>query len=235
MMVYKKVKILELREDIIDSIYESLLKHHFQFVILEVETKLYVLTKERSIFKIEKEETFLKTCEQDQYYQTILEQEDKNNMTDFEDIALYRAYIEKYKERMKKRIYGKQYIFGSVAVKTKQGFITTLRGKKDLEEYTVVRSVDHKQHVVYAITKKATLNAPLLDYLFQNTNAKVIVHINHEYDISLPYESYAFPGTQKDSIRMSKTSFNIQYHGLFYLFDQEGKLMKEEKNEVSKV
>ena len=134
-------------------------------------------------------------------------------------------YIQKYKDIMQKNIYGDKYIFGSVAVKTDKGFITTIRGKENLNGYTIVSNVNHINHTLNAINLKATLNAPLLDYLFKNEKVKVIVHINHEYDDQLPYYDYAFPGTVKDSIRDNKTSFNIKHHGVIYLFDKNGNLI----------
>ena len=126
---------------------------------------------------------------------------------------------------MQKNIYGDKYIFGSVAVKTYKGFITTIRGKENLNGYTIVSNVNHINHTLNVINLKATLNAPLLDYLFKNEKVKVIVHMNHEYDDQLPYYDYAFPGTVKDSIRNNKTSFNIKHHGLIYLFDKNGNLI----------
>ena len=126
---------------------------------------------------------------------------------------------------MQKNIYGDKYIFGSIAVKTDSGFITTIRGKENLNDYTIVYDVDHINHTLNVIDKKATLNAPLLDYLFKNEKVKVIVHINHEFDDKLPYYDYAFPGTVRDSTRNNKTSFNIKHHGVIYLFDKNGNLI----------
>lgn len=124
---------------------------------------------------------------------------------------------------MKKKNNGKYY-FGCIAVKTNYGFITTIRGKQNLDDYTIIESVDHDNHIINAINKKATLNAPLLDYLFKNDNVKAIVHV-HEFDDHLPYCYYAFPGTVKDSIRDNHKSFNIMYHGVIYLFDKKGNIL----------
>lgn len=219
-MNYKEFKINSLNDDIINEIYNDLLNNKWSFAILNINGLLKILTKEKSIFTIENKEIFLKNCKQDIYYKTIIDKE--NIKINKKDLKLYYEYIEKYKDIMQKNIYGEKYIFGSIAVKTDKGFITTIRGKENLNDYTVVRHVDHINHTLNVTNKKATLNAPLLDYMFKNENVKIIVHINHEYDDNLPYYDYAIPGTEKDSIRNNTRSFNIRYHGLIYLFNKKG-------------
>ena len=66
------------------------------------------------------------------------------------------------------------------------------------------------------------------DILFKNKDVKVIVHINHEFDNTLPYNDYALPGTARDSIRNNESSFNIKYHGLFYLINSKDEIIKKE-------
>lgn len=220
---YKKVVVPSLDAEVIDEVYKNLLNNKWHFIILDMNKELNVLTKEKSIFKIESEEEFIKSFEKDVYYKTIVSNE--NIIINEEDLKFYNQYIKKYKNIMEKNIYGDKYIFGSVAVKTDKGFITTIRGKTNLKDYTVVQNVNHTKNLVTVINTKATLNAPLLDKLFENKDVKVIVHINHEYDDNLPYLDYAFPGTEADSIRNIKTSFNIRYHGVIYLFDVKGNLI----------
>ncbi len=223
MISYKKIYVSSIDNKIIDEVYKRLLQNEWNFVILDVNDVLHVLTKEKSLFNINNEQQFINSCEQDIYYKTIIE--NKNISINKNDLNIYIVYMQKYKDIMQKNIYGDKYIFGSVAVKTDKGFITTIRGKENLNEYTIVTNVNHKNHTLNVINVKATLNAPLLDYLFKNEKVKVIVHINHEYDDKLPYYDYAFPGTVKDSIRDNKTSFNVKYHGIIYLFDKNGNLI----------
>lgn len=223
MINYKKIYISNIDNKIIDEVYSNLLEKKWHFVILDVNGTLNVLTKEKSIFEIDNEQQFINNFEQDIYYKTIIN--NKNISVNENDLNIYNAYIQKYKYIIEKNIYGDKYIFGSVAVKTDKGFITTIRGKENLNDYTLVYNVDHKNHILKVENKKATLNAPLLDYLFKNEKVKVIVHINHEYENQLPYYEYAFPGTVRDSIRNNKTSFNIKYHGVIYLFDKDGNLI----------
>ena len=158
----------------------------------------------------------------DIYYKTIIKNSNIN--INEQDLNIYHTYINKFKGKLTEKIYNDKYYFGCVAVKTNKGFITTIRGKQNLDEYTVIENVDHKNHIVNAINKKATLNAPLLDYLFKNKNVKTIVHL-HDFDDNLPYYDYAFPGTARDSIRDNVTSFNIKYHGVIYMFDKKGNIL----------
>jgi len=223
MFNYNKVTLSDINADIIEEIYKDLLKNKWNFVILDVNGVLNVLTKEKSIFKIKSKKHFLNQYKKDVYYKTIVN--NKNTAINEKDLNIYIAYIQKYKDIMLKNIYGEKYIFGSVAVKTDNGFITTIRGKENLNDYTIVCHVDHNNHTINVINKKATLNAPLLDNLFKNEKVKIIVHINHEYDDQLPYYEYAFPGTVRDSIRDHETSFNIRHHGVIYLFDKNGNLI----------
>ncbi len=223
MMNYRKIYVSNINSEIVDETYKNLLKNKWHFVILDVNGVLNVLTKEKSMFEINNEQQFINEFKQDTYYKTIIN--NKNMIVNKKDLNIYKEYIQKYKDIMQKNIYGDKYIFGSVAVKTENGFITTIRGKENLNDYTIVYDVDHINHTLNVINKKATLNAPLLDYLFKNEQVKVIVHINHEYDNSLPHYDYAFPGTVRDSIRNNKTSFNIKHHGVIYLFDKNGNLI----------
>ena len=223
MVNYKKMYVSNINSEIIEETYRSLLENKWHFVILDVNGVLNVLTKEKSLFEINNEQQFINEFEQDIYYKTIIS--NQKMIINENDLKIYKEYIQKYKDIMQRNIYGDKYIFGSVAVKAENGFITTIRGKENLNDYTIVNSVDHINHTLNVIKRKATLNAPLLDYLFKNDKVKVIVHINHEYDNNLPYYDYAFPGTVRDSIRNNKTSFNIKHHGVIYLFDKDGKLI----------
>ena len=48
--------------------------------------------------------------------------------------------------------------------------------KENLKDFTIVYKVNHREHIVEVANKKATLNAPLLHYLFdKNENIRVIL------------------------------------------------------------
>lgn len=232
MINYKLVNVDKLNEKNIEDNYRVLLSNKLHFILIRNNNKIYVLTKERSIFEIDDIDNFIESFNKDIYYKTIV---DSNNyIVNEKDLSLYYEYIDKYRDIMMKNVYGDKYIFGSVAIRSDNGFITTLRGKENLDDYTYVSKVDHVNHCVYVNGNKATLNAPLLDYLFKNKFVKAIAHINHEYDESLPYFDYYFPGTVKDSIRDNISSFNIKYHGVIYLFDKYGNVIKEESMKYPK-
>lgn len=221
MIKYKKEYIDNLTDETVDAIYKDLLKNKWQFVIMEIDKKKYVLTKEKSVFEIDDEVGYIDDANRDIYYHTeyVEEELDLGNR-----LEVFKEYISKYKDKIVKNLYGDKYIFGSIAVRLDDNsFITTIRGKEDLSEYTIVKNVDHETKTVYVKGKKATLNAPLLAYLFENKDVNAIVHINHYFDPELKNQDYAFPGTVKDSIRDNKESFNIKYHGVIYLFDKDGK------------
>lgn len=223
MMTYSRRYLSNITENHIETAYLTLLEKKYQFMILSTNSQDYILTKERSLVPVKNLELYLKELENDIYYKTILKEEicSKNIEKEFQ---LFHYYLEKYHSSFEK-LYGRKYRFGSIAVRIDEdSFLTTIRGKKELEEYTIVDSVDTKNHIVYVRGKKATLNAPLLYRLFQNKKIKAIVHL-HQFDDHLPYYEYAFPGTVKDSTRENTTSFNIQYHGLFLLFDEDNHLL----------
>ena len=113
--------------------------------------------------------------------------------------------------------------FGTAAVRYGSGFLTTSRGKRELDQVVHVLSVDHeKREVVVNEGIKATLNAPLLDKLFQNHNIRFIVHYHRQQD-GMPTYPYAPAGTVRDTNRPNHTSFNIAGHGCMLLFAADGR------------
>ena len=222
-MIKYLVKEASNNEEEINDIYKILLDKKYQFVIIKINEEYYCLTKEKSMFVIDDVESFISNAKEDVYYKTIKEEISEVNE---DDLNKYYEYIDKYKSKLTNNLYGDKYIFGSVAIKSDKGFITTIRGKEDLKEYAYVNYVDHDNKIVSVNDKKASLNASLLASLFENEKVKYIVHINHEYDDSLVSYKYEFPGTLKDSKRDNSKSFNIENHGVFYLFDKEGEIIR---------
>ena len=218
----KKLRLINNFNEDIDVLYNELLRKKEQFIFMNYNNSKYVLTKEKSIIPIEDVDEFLQSFKDDIYYKSIIK--DKKICIENKDLELYKYYIEKFKKQLTEKKYNDKYYFGCVSVKTKNGFITTIRGKKDLNEYTLIEKVNHKNHTISVFNKKATLNAPLIDILFKNKKVKAIVHL-HEFDNNLPFYDYAFPGTIKDSMRDNKTSFNIRYHGVLYLIDKNGNIL----------
>lgn len=217
---YKKIYIKSFRE--IENVYNQLINSKLAFMIVDINGVLNVLTKEYGLFVIDSEEEFVEEYKNNKFYKTNVIYE--NYDISLEDLNLFKYYINKYKDVFCKRYYG-DYIFGCVAVKTDGGFITTIRGKKNLEDYTFVKEVDHDKLTISIIGNKAALNAPLFDYLFRNKEVKVIVQLNQVFDNKLKFYNYAFPGTVKDSKRNNVKSFNINNHGVIYLIDSDGNFL----------
>ncbi|MBO5884346.1 MAG: hypothetical protein J6Q51_00955 [Clostridia bacterium] len=197
-----------------------MINNKYQFLILNYKNKLFVLTKEKTILKINNKTEFINNCKKDIYYKTNIINKKIN--INKKDLQLFNKNIKKYENILLKN--KNKYIFGCIAIKSKKGFITTIRGKQNLDEFVFVKNVDHKNNIVNTINKKATLNAPLLDILFANKKIKTIVHL-HKFDNNLPFYSFAFAGTKKDSFRKNNNSFNIIGHGVFYLFDKNNNLI----------
>ncbi|MDR1300698.1 MAG: hypothetical protein LBK50_03250 [Candidatus Nomurabacteria bacterium] len=227
MIEHLDLSLNDTEEATIDQAYINLLKSKASFAVMKVNDENYILTKEKSFFKVDDVENFIKEADDDVYFKTVFVKDGKYLKR---DLDLYFEYLNKYQDRMMKQ-YGDKYLFGSIAVKTTDGnFITTIRGKENFDEFTVVTSVDYDKNILFVDSKKATLNAPLLYNLLKNDNTKTIVHINHQFDDGLPFLPYAFPGTTKDSMRDIKESFNISHHGLFLLFDSDGNIIRSNKS-----
>jgi hypothetical protein len=116
-------------------------------------------------------------------------------------------------------------IFGCIAKWHENGFITTVRGKNKMNVCSYVYSVDHDSLVVNTFgSKKATMNAPLLDNIFRkNLDVNYILHF-HQQKINLPVEDWFPPGTVRDSSREG-FSFNIRNHGCILSYNKEGNLV----------
>lgn len=185
----------------------------------DLDTK-FAVTKERSVHALVGDwfVDFLWNMIWDKYYSTVIENR-KQPPIRVRDIAciLRKRYASKFKAT-----YGKnKLVFGTIAVRLKEGenpFLVTSRGKKEFEDWTVVRGVNHLNREVYVSGKKASLNAPLLDTLFTNNqDVFAIVHF-HESLPGLPMKQWAPPGTVRDSLRTDiRNSFVIDSHGTFLL------------------
>lgn len=198
----------------------------------------YAITKEHSIIEmnIEQMVDYLYKCINDEYYKTI-----KAGDYYFNDIT---SYADKYYHYCKNyssafSICG-EYMFGCVAVRINSislsqeynPFIISPRGKNNItdKKYCVINHVNHSTLEIESGDKlKASLNAPLIYEIFrQNKEVSVVVHL-HEYiddlEKSLPKYEYAIPGTKRDSLRYINSSFNIEYHGYYLIFDSNGNMI----------
>lgn len=179
----------------------------------------YAVTKERGVHPLSQKELpeWLWDMMNDTYYTSILSKEVGVFVSDADR---FHSIIRKYADRFTHTESG--LVFGTVAMRIEHGFLTTGRGKREVESTTVVTYVDHQRHCVYVGNAlKASLNAPLLSRLLEDPNVDHVVHY-HEQVSGLPTCPYAPPGTVRDTERDMHTSFNIEGHGCMLLFDREG-------------
>lgn len=188
---------------------------------------IHAVTRERGIhtFKRDKLAEWIYPFLDDEYYQTVLDGRNRAYF-DYLSVKEFQTIIAAHQDKFVKVQEG--YVFGTVAMRLgEKAFITTGRGKKELDSVVTVVDVDHINRRVYTFdgATKATLNAPLLSQIFlKQPKCHHIVH-GHQQVPSIPSYSYAPPGTVRDSVRNDNmaTSFNVIGHGCYLLFDEEGK------------
>lgn len=184
----------------------------------------YCVTKDRGVHDMGMNGMvdFIKECVQDTYYHTRFLNAPTPNFQRAEQIFEHLA--KRFADKFSTNPEG--YVFGTIAVRNPDGsFLTTGRGKNELNDLAYVHSVDHgKFEVAVSGTRKASLNAPLLSWIFKhNPDIYAIVHyhkVEPDLETVLPY---AIPGTLRDSTRYPNdlhTSFNIKGHGAFLLLDK---------------
>jgi hypothetical protein len=223
-------------KELIQAAYDILLESKATAVFANDANDLstrYAITREGGEIKFDPDRVqygiveFITKCMSDKYYSTV------TNPADF-DVADYHwsktkisNLAKKYKSKFSKQ-YGKEkYRFGTIAVRLghDDSFITTGRGKKEMDELVLVEKVDHRKRKVYA-TEKATLNAPLLHRIFRNReDIKAIVHYHNQYEDceeKVMWSAYAPSGTIRDAsladaLDPSCMKFYIEGHGTFEL------------------
>lgn len=210
-------------EELIRAAYGIVLESKATAVIANDAKNLlqkYAVTKERGVHPLAQEELpgWLWDMMNDTYYTSVV-------LPDIgvlvSDASRFQSLIQKYAKHFTHTESG--LVFGTVAMRLPLGFLTTGRGKREVDSMTVVTHVDHEHHRVYVGNAvKASLNAPLLSRLLERECVDHIVHY-HEQVTGLPTYPYAPPGTVRDTERNSSTSFNIAGHGCMLLFDKEGR------------
>jgi hypothetical protein len=182
----------------------------------------YAVTKERGVHKmgLDGMVDFIHKASSATYYRTVI-CEKHEGYDDTYVNQTFQTLADRFSSDFKPTPEG--YVFGTIAIKNPDGsFLTTGRGKNELNDKVMVYNVNHLDHVVEVHSdRKASLNAPLLDWIFK-TNPKVhaIVHL-HIVDEGFSTKQYETPGTVADSKRDVKRSFNIENHGCFILFDNK--------------
>jgi hypothetical protein len=227
-------------KELLDAAYDIVLESRASAVFANDATNLnrkLVITKEHSVQEIvgnKKLAKFISEMIEDEYYKTRLNSSQKN-IGERTPIDLAQLRCKKYAGIFASKFektYGKRGLrFGTIATRVNNkddsvSFVTTVRGKEDLKDWTYVKSVNHEKMEIVVEGPKATLNAPLLHYLFDlNPECKTIVHF-HETNTDLPCVDWAPPGTKRDSLRRIKTSFEIQHHGVFHMYGENNELLR---------
>lgn len=210
-------------EDLICAAYGIVLEAKATAVIANDATNLqtvFPVTKERGVHPMARDNlaSWIREMLYDEYYSS---QSYGSVEAPPQAVSRVKELIDAHKHRFTHTESG--LIFGTVAVRADYGFVTTGRGKRELDSIAYVLSVDHsKRHVHVAGGAKASLNAPLLATMFANQNVAEIVHF-HEQVPGLPTYTYAPPGSWRDTLRPNHTSFNIKEHGCMLLFDAHGR------------
>lgn len=193
----------------------------------------FAVTKEYSVIPMDTKEMvdFIQAAMADEYYKTVSVTPTFNINKHIEKA---RKLIGEYQNKfIPPKIMPLHYTFGTVAVRIPESpgsFVTTSRGKNELEDFTFVAGVNMETRTVYAGPKKATLNAPLLSRIFHaNNDVSAIVHYHWEVapddldispEMNLPILPYALPGTVRDCNRQVKdigSDFRIDHHGVYKL------------------
>jgi len=103
--------------------------------------------------------------------------------------------------------------YGTVAFKTPIGIVTTARGHSG--EPVIVYNVNYDWLVVES-NKKATLNAPTLYNILENSDYDYVIH-RHSFDGTLPTIPFEFPGTFEEVVAVGNESVNIEHRGYLIL------------------
>jgi hypothetical protein len=184
----------------------------------------YFVLKDRSVHKFDA--NMLGEMIEDEYYTTRLSPgENPENIKEYSDAV---AVLNEMAQRFNDQFYAIPeglFVFGVIATRVGGGFLTTARGKRKVEDYTMVQHVNHETRTVYASPKKATLLAPFLDHLFKLfPHVKHILFTQENLDVGFPY---APAGTVRGSLRKlgklkvgsdMSISFEVKGMGSFRLF-----------------
>jgi hypothetical protein len=214
-------------DELIHAAYTVLLESGANVVFANDATNLqqiFAVTKERAVHPIARDDlaAWISQMAEDEYYRTMPVPDCPISMS-MVAIEEVKSLISLHHSKFITVEEG--YVFGTIAVRVGDSneFITTGRGKRELDNIVHVFNVNHQSKEVYA-NNKATLNAPLLARIFENKQIYQIVHF-HQQKEGLPTLEYAPPGTVRDSNRKIIGSFNINRHGCFLLFNSKGEML----------
>ena len=93
---YQIINISDLKTNTINILYSKLLQQKYNFLLLHINAKKYVLTKEKSIFEITDEKKFINHFNNNIYYKTIVKKDNIN--VDLKYLNIYKNYITDFKK-----------------------------------------------------------------------------------------------------------------------------------------
>ncbi len=222
-------------DELIRAAYGVLLESKAVTVFANDATDLmqkYAVTKERGVRPLHNDQVAQWVLDRmnEKYYHTITAKTDRVDDRYAEVRDALKKIIDKNISSF--LVSEEGFVFGSAAMivaNNGEEFVTTSRGKDEAANFAFVMSVNHDdREVICGTTKKATLNAPLFEWMFTHlADINYILHFHYQRD-DLATLEYATPGTDKDSIRpiYKNRSFNIKGHGCILAFNEEGKLLK---------
>lgn len=191
----------------------------------------YAITKERGVHPMHNNDVaqWILDRMEEKYYSTAMAKTDKLTSEMEENKEYLYKLLCSHKNNFVETEEG--YIFGSGAIRyggERRHFVTTARGKNELEDFAFVHCIDHEKRKICCDTSvKASLNAPLFDSIFYTfSDVKQILHFHHQREDLITLD-YATPGTDKDSVRdFPGPSFNIKGHGCILSYNKIGELLK---------
>lgn len=228
-------------ETLINAAYEIVLESKAVAVFANDTNNLdlkYAVTKEKSIIPLKEYmdkdsdelSEFITKCVEDSYFKTKIIDIEENYEKEKEIIL--KNYLQN-KQRF--TIEGK-YMFGTIAVRTKDNeFVTTTRGKDEFADFAYIKDVNENTLEIIS-NKKASLNSPLLFNIFKNNPSVYMILHTHTQIEQFNTLDYAIPGTLRDSnrevfVKLERkegesetrmlTGFNIKHHGSFIFFSKK--------------
>jgi len=224
--------------ELIDAAYDILLESKATAVFANDASNLdvrYAVTKECGEIIFDKKRSkngiveFILNCISDKYYSTCLCPSSFKTYDYQIGKTIFDKLVKTHRSKFVKAYGLEKYKFGTIAVRlgSNNSFITTGRGKKELNETVIVHRVDHRKRLVNS-SSRATLNAPLIHKLFKNDKSiRAIVHY-HEMSDKLELNNYAPAGTVRDASLANKPllykksqSFQIEGHGIYKVFKEK--------------
>jgi len=229
--------------ELIDAAYGVLVESRAICVFANTRGELYkkyAVMKDLSVHELNESnyhEWILDLLDDDYYHSVVV----RNEQSIFKQNPLSRVVLEetepvanklvlRYSDKFKE---SHGFMFGTIAVRSSVhgSFITTKRLKRKEGgvwkwDWVVVKSVDNIKKGVYVYKEKATLNASLLNRIFElNNDVKAIIHYHCNEYPGLVVLPYAPPGTARDVTGRNpedlRHDFAIEGHGVYKLLTSE--------------